>query len=150
MSPPNGKLRRELLRIADPFMAVDWRAWAYGAVALVLMLVYLVQGSRGFFAMHLAPQDMGRLQVEWWGTLYQFAAAFVLFFVLPATLLKFAGGEKLTALGLGLGDFKSGLLVAGLGLLLISLPAGLSVGGMQDFRARLRRDFDGVNIGDRR
>jgi uncharacterized protein len=132
---PNGRLKRELLRLAAPYRSADWRATAYGALALALMLVYLVQGSRGFFAAHFAPAGMAASDVEWWGTLYQFAAAFVLFLIIPLLFYKFAGREKLANIGLGAGDWKFGLLVALIGLLLISLPGGLSAGGMADFRA---------------
>jgi membrane protease YdiL (CAAX protease family) len=105
---------------------------------LALMLVYLYQGQRGFFYEHLAsgllPGASGA-EVEWWGTLYQFASACVLFLLVPLVLLKFLGREKLKDLGLGLGDVKFGLWVVLLGWLVLALPGGLSAGGMEDMRA---------------
>jgi membrane protease YdiL (CAAX protease family) len=102
------------------------------------MLVYLYQGQREFFYEHLAPglfpSTLGA-EVEWWGTLYQFAGAFVLFFLVPLVLIKFLGGEKLRDLGLGLGDVKLGFWVVVLGWLVLALPGGFSAGGMEDFRA---------------
>jgi uncharacterized protein len=129
------RLRQEFQRLIEPYRSAPWRATLYGAVALALMLVYLVQGHRGFFAAHFAPTGMSGPEIEWWGTLYQFGAAFVLFFLVPLSLLKFAAGEKLGALGLGLGDWKAGLVVALAGLVLIALPGGLSAGAMPDFLA---------------
>jgi membrane protease YdiL (CAAX protease family) len=132
------KLTKELLDLLAPFRQAPLRATLYGAVALALMLVYLHQGHRGFFCRHFAPALLpgaSGAEVEWWGTLYQFASASVLFFLVPLVLLKFLGGEKLRELGLGLGDVRFGLWVVVLGWLLLALPGGFSAGGMEDFRA---------------
>lgn len=129
------RIKRELLRLAAPFRSVNWRAPVYGGLALALMLVYLFQGRRWFFAAHLAPSGMGAGDVELWGVIYQFGSAFVLFLVVPIMFYRLVGRDKLGDIGLGLGDWKFGLVVALIGLLLIALPGGLSAGGMADFRA---------------
>jgi CAAX protease family protein len=135
MTTESGKFKREIQKLLQPFKTAPAKGTIYGALALVLMLVYLLQGHRNFFAAHFAPADLSAAWVEWWGTLYQFGAAFVLLFLVPLFLLKFAGKEKLGELGLGIGDWKAGLLISFLGLLLIALPGGLSAGAMPDFRA---------------
>ena len=109
-----GILKTELFGLVAPFRKAPLRATLYGAGALALMLVYLYQGHRGFFYEHFAPgllPGASIAEVEWWGTLYQFASAFVLFFLVPLVLLKCLGGEKLSDLGLGLGDVKFGFWV---------------------------------------
>jgi len=131
------KLKQEGQRLVSAFQP-SWRATIYFAGALALMLVYLYQGQRGFFHQHLAPgllPGASGAEVEWWGTLYQFASAFVLFLLVPLVLLKLLGREKLSDLGLGLGDVKFGFWVVILGWLVLALPGGLSAGGMEDFRA---------------
>lgn len=126
----------ELGRWLAPFRSVSPRALVYGAGALALMLVYLVQGHPSFFTAHLAPRlvpGASPAEVALWATVYQWACAFVLFLVVPALLLKLAGKESLRALGLGLGDWRAGLWVAGAGLVLLALPGGLSAGWMPAF-----------------
>ena len=128
------KLRQEIWGLIKPFLACKKASFS-AVVALALMLVYLIQGQRDFFIEHglvfnLEPADSSLLQ--FWATLYQFAAAFLLFFVVPALLLKLTG-EKLTRLGLGLGDWRAGLWVVSTGWLLIALPFGLLAGGMPEF-----------------
>lgn len=133
-----GILKTKLLELAAPYRQAPLRATIYGAGALALMLVYLYQGQRGFFYRHLAPgllPGAPAAQVEWWGTLYQFASAWVLFFLVPLLLLKFPGREKLGDLGLGPGDVKLGIWVVVLGWLLLALPGGISACGMEDFLA---------------
>lgn len=132
------RIWREILRLIDPLRTVPWRATFYGAVALSLMLVYFYQGSRGFFAANLASRWVPGSElevVEWWGVLYQFSCAFILFFLVPAFLLKVLGREKLSDLGLGLGDWKAGIWALVLGILAISIPFGVTAGSMPDFRA---------------
>lgn len=130
-------MRSVLLELLDPLRA-DWRACIYSAVALGLLLVWLHQGQRAFFALHLASTlvpGASPAEIEWWGTIYQFAAASLLFLAIPALLLKCAAGERLRDLGLGLGDRRFGLLVVVLGWLLIALPSGISAATMAEFRA---------------
>jgi len=134
---PVSKFWQEILRLIEPFRA-SWKGTLYGAAGMALMLVYFYQGSAGFFARHLSSRLLPGTELEvvqWWGTLYQFGCAFVLLFLVPAFFLKFVGKEKLTGLGLGLGEWKAGILVTVLGILAISLPFGLTAGSMPDFRA---------------
>jgi membrane protease YdiL (CAAX protease family) len=131
------KLKQEGRQLVAGFR-MSWRATIYFAGALALMLVYVYQGQRGFFYQHLAPgllPGASGAEVEWWGTLYQFASAFALFLLVPLLLLKFLGREKLRDLGLGLGDVKFGFWVVILGWLVLALPGGISAGGMEDFCA---------------
>ena len=136
MSKSPSRFVAELRRLLAP-LAGSWRAVIYAAVGLALLLAYLHQGSRDFFTTHLAPgwlPGAGPLEVEWWAVLYQHAAAFLLFLVIPVVLLKVVAKERLAELGLGLGEWKLGFGVyAPLGLLLVALPAGLSAAGMPAF-----------------
>ena len=60
---------------------------------------------------------MGAGDIELWGVIYQFASAFVLFFIVPIMFYKLVGRDKLRDIGLGLGDWKFGLVDALIGLL---------------------------------
>jgi membrane protease YdiL (CAAX protease family) len=134
---PN-RISRELRALFAPLRGHE-RSVVICAGALALLLIHLHQGSRFFFAEHLAPLCLpaaAPLEVEWWAALYQHAVAFGLFFLIPLAVFRWVGREKLSQLGLGLGDWKTGFgWVAPLGLLLISLPAGYSAASMPDFVA---------------
>lgn len=131
-------LRKELLGLLAPFGDTRARAAIYFSAALALALIYLYQGQRVFFASRMAPSLMpgaAAAEIELWGVFYQFACTFLLFFLVPALLLKFTGRERLADLGLGPGDVRFGLVVAILGLALIALPGGFLAGCVDDFRA---------------
>ena len=59
-----------------------------------------------------------------------------MFLVAPVVLLKLVARERLSELGLGVGDWKLGFgVVVPVGLLVIALPGGLSASGMPEFLA---------------
>jgi membrane protease YdiL (CAAX protease family) len=124
---------RELLRMLRPLEAT-----ALAAGGLVLLLVWLLWGGRGFFAAHLAPQWLSGEPaevVEWWSLIYQFACAQLLFLWLPLIVLR-ARRQSLRGLGLGLGDARAGFGVAvPLGILLLAIPGGLLASTQPDFVA---------------
>jgi membrane protease YdiL (CAAX protease family) len=110
----------------------------YTLGALALLLLWLGPGNRAFFTRQLAPlwlEGQGAPVVEWWSLMYQFGAAALLFGLVPALLLKVVARERLLELGLGLGDWRAGLAVMVLGLLLVALPGGWSVARMPEFQA---------------
>ncbi len=124
-------------KILLPLAGQTGRAAVYAGAALALMLVYLQFGQRSFFTAQLAGALLplpAAGQVQLWAALYQFAAAFACFFLLPVLLLGLTQ-QSVREAGLGLGDWRAGLVVAGLGVLLVALPGGISAGGMADFRA---------------
>lgn len=121
-------------RLLEP-LAGQSAALAWGALALVLMLCWLFGGNAGFFARHLAPGGLDEGQVRLQGVIYQFAAAFVLWLLVPLGLHQPLRLGRLRELGLGLGDVRAGVVVALLGITVIAIPGGLSAGGMADFRA---------------
>lgn len=127
---------RSFLKSILETAGAERRGLVYALAALALMVLYLQLGGRSFFSAALAPGWIGHpLQLNLWASLYQFACAWVLFFLLPLVLLRAAGRETFSDLGLGAGDARAGLLVAVLGLLLVALPGGWLAGGMADFRA---------------
>ena len=137
-----GDVRKGFRAAFSGFLAplgASWPAVAYTAVALGLLLVWLGPGQRTFFVGQLAPRLLpgeDPATAEWWGQLYQFAAACLLFLVLPVALLKLWARERLAELGLGLGDVRFGFgIVVPLGLLLVSLPAGWLAATQPDFLA---------------
>ena len=138
MAEHDGALRRKLTQVFEP-LTKSWRAVAICAVGLGLLLLHLHQGQRAFFIAQLAPDLLPGASPEelgWWAAIYQHAVAFVLFLLVPLALFKCLAREKLSDLGLGLGDWRFGFgLVVPLGLLGIALPAGLSAGSMPDFVA---------------
>jgi membrane protease YdiL (CAAX protease family) len=129
-------MNKELQKLLLPYKDLPPAAVIYSVAALSLMLIYLLQGNRDFFVLNLAPlfrSGTPMAEVEWWSVLYQFFAAFLLFLVIPALFLKYLGKEKLTRLGLGLGDVRYGMVVSIIGIFFLSIPAGLTAGSMPGF-----------------
>jgi membrane protease YdiL (CAAX protease family) len=138
MSTTRPTLGDGLRRFLAP-LSGSWRPAIDTAAALALLLLWLSLGQRGFFASHLAGgvvPHAGPAEVEWWGCIYQFGAATVVFLLVPALLLKLVARERLSEIGLGLGDARFGFgVVVPLGLLLVALPGGLLAGTQPDFVA---------------
>ncbi|MBD3368249.1 MAG: CPBP family intramembrane metalloprotease [Candidatus Eisenbacteria bacterium] len=130
------RIRGGLRDLLAPLIA-GWPAVLLTASALALVLLHLGPGSRAFFAETLAPlccPAADALELGWWAALYQHAAAFVLFLLLPLVVSRLALGARPSELGLGLGRWRLGFgAVVPLGLLLVALPGGLSAGGMPVF-----------------
>jgi len=124
--------KRETTRLLAP-LGEQAAASLWGATALVLMLIWLFAGSAGFFAARLAPAGWDAGRVEYWAVIYQFATAFLLWLLVPLLLRRPLRLGRLDELGLGAGDVKAGLVVVLLGVLLVSIPGGLSAGELADF-----------------
>ncbi len=115
----------------------SWKAVGYVTAALMLLLIYLHQGSSVFFIEIISKSIMHEsrpLDVQWWGVVYQHASAFILFMIIPLLYLKIVERRKLSEIGLGLGDWRFGFkVVVPAGILLIAIPAALSAAFIPDF-----------------
>ncbi len=124
--------------IASP-LAESWRAVGYVGATLGLLLVYLHQGSSTFFIgsiSHWFTPGARPLELQWWATIYQHIAAFVLFLIIPLIYLKGIRKQKFSELGLGFGDWRFGFkIVAPVGILLVAIPGAISASFMPDFIA---------------
>lgn len=84
---------------------------------LVLLCVWLYQGSPSFFEAR-AGRLRGSTLLPWWGRLYQYAAALLLWVALPVAWVRWGVREPLSDWGLALGDWRFGL-----GFVALSIPA---------------------------
>lgn len=89
----------------------------YTPLALTISRYY---GSVEFYTHHISPADGPQNQY------YYFLASFVLLGIIPVIISTLVFKIKLTSIGLGIGNFKKGILFVAVGLPLIALLAYLS------------------------
>ncbi len=110
-------------------------AWILG-LGVVLPVAYVQFGSPGFYREVPAPL-VGVVEhplAEMHARLYQFCAAFVLFFVIPTVVWRAVMGRGLRAAGLRVGDWRFGwrsLIVA----VVLAIPLAYLSAGQADFQA---------------
>lgn len=75
----------------------------------VFILIHFRLGGRGFFLTHVAPDASGLLSWVWW-----FGIQGLTGFLLPVIVLCGVFRQRLSSVGLGLGDWKLALLVSAL------------------------------------
>jgi len=91
--------------------------WVLLACAACLPVVYVYQGTPGFFLAHLAGP--GDPLAELWAELWRFGAVLVLFFLVPFAAGRWIGGRPLAGLGLRVGDWRAGLRIVAAALALL-------------------------------
>lgn len=127
-------LRREWQQLVQAARSLNGQAVFVLTAAVVLVIVHSTLGSRSFFREELAPL----LPSEWhglgnWG--WWFGTQGLLGFVLPVLSLRFLFGRRPSEIGLGLGDWKLALALAGAYLPLVALGTWVLSSGA-DFQAQ--------------
>lgn len=104
--------------------------------SVVLPVAYVYNGGHRFFSDVLAaPLGLaGDPMLELYARLYQFGAIFVLFGVIPFLIAGIALKRAPSTLGIAIGDWRAGLKIAGIALV-VAAPAMWINGGMPDFQA---------------
>jgi membrane protease YdiL (CAAX protease family) len=127
MKQNRATFRQGLMRLIEPIYPNNIIASIYCAAALALVLVYIYQGNSMVFISKISGillTNVSPAEVEWWAVIYQFSAAFVLFLIVPVGALKLLTRESLRELGLGLGDWRFGVIwVIPLGLVIMAVSA---------------------------
>jgi membrane protease YdiL (CAAX protease family) len=122
---------KDLLR---PLRAIDRPTLVGFFGGLILCCVYLYPGNHAVFLRHfghLAPAGPFR---EWAAHCYQFGAAFLLLFLVPLAWARFGAGLRPRDVGLCLGDWRLGLKLVAIGVLVLAVPLWIN-GGQADFQA---------------
>ncbi len=120
---------RALLRSAHAaWQALPRPATLVGAASLVLVTVYAYEGHHRFFSERWGALLDDPLTRDAARHLWQFGASFVLLGVLPALLWRFGLRRPLRELGLGLGDWRLGLRIVALGLVVLPVVAFFTAG----------------------
>lgn len=101
---------------------------------VTLLCVYLYPGNHAFFTRHLGHLAPAGPFAEWAAHCWQFGAAFLLMFLLPLLWARLGAGLRAADLGLQLGDWRLGLKLVALGVLVLAGPLYLGA-GQADFRA---------------
>jgi membrane protease YdiL (CAAX protease family) len=101
---------------------------------ITLLCVYLYPGNHAFFTRHLARFAPAGPFGEWAAHCWQFGAAFLLLFLVPLAWARVGAGWRPADLGLQLGDWRLGLKLVLIGVLVLAGPLYLN-GGQADFQA---------------
>ncbi|MCB9640954.1 MAG: CPBP family intramembrane metalloprotease [Myxococcales bacterium] len=91
------------------FRDLDRKSATVLIAAPVLMVLYMYQGNNAFFLKHFSHLVTDTSYRPWAAYAYQFAAANVLFVLIPMLLIKFVIRAPLADFGFGLGDWRFGL-----------------------------------------
>lgn len=84
--------------------------WLLSA-SLILMTLHMYEGNEKFFLKHFSSgMEEGPL-LDWYKFLYKHTASLILFFIIPAILIKTVFCQQLSDFGLTPGDWKFGLPV---------------------------------------
>lgn len=92
--------------------ATDNKPFIIALSALALICVYIYQGMPSFFREHIASlilTDAEPLIIDFTGRLYQCVAVFILFFFVPALIVKVGLKKELNDFGLQPGDARFGM-----------------------------------------
>lgn len=122
---------KELLR---PLRAIDRPTLIGFLGSLVLLCVYLYPGNHAFFTRHFGRLAPAGPFAEWAAHCYQFGAAFLLMFLVPLLWARLGAGLRPADLGLQLGDWRLGLKIVLIGVVVLAGPLYLN-GGQADFQA---------------
>ena len=101
---------------------------------ITVLCIYLYPGNHAFFTRHLGHFAPAGPFAEWAAHGYQFGAAFLLMFLVPLLWARFGAGLRPADLGLQLGDWRLGLKLVLIGVLVLAGPLYLN-GGQADFQA---------------
>jgi membrane protease YdiL (CAAX protease family) len=102
--------------------------------AVVLNVISYYFGSRRFYREALVPYGPEGFEQSIHEFTYWFSSEFVLLFVIPAALVLLVHKRPLKDAGLGLGDWRTGLKVTGI-FMLIMLPVTWIASGSPEFQA---------------
>lgn len=114
------------------FLKASQKTWIVSVSSLLLMIIYLYHGSPSFYIKFLKGSQLSA-DVDFQSRIYQNFSLFVLFFVLPAFVIKFVLKENLSEYGFSLGDKNFGLKFV-FTALLIFLPFLYFSSLTQDFQ----------------
>jgi membrane protease YdiL (CAAX protease family) len=115
---PDTDKREDLRALTRRALAeLDRPAWLLLALAACMPVVYVYQGAPAFYIQRVAPPGAAQLEVA--AQLWRFGSAFVLFFVVPALSWRLVARRPLRELGLRLGDWRAGLRITGIALVVL-------------------------------
>lgn len=102
----------ERRRVLDAWARIDRQAFVVLVSAVALVIVQHTIGSRGFFFDHLSELFSARTRgIASWG--WWFGLQGITGFVIPAAVLRWGFRRSWAEMGLGRGDWKLALLLAG-------------------------------------
>ncbi len=92
---------------------------------LLLSALKVLWGDHEFFIQHFGDAFKDPERAEWWGWSYDFGSSFLLFACLPI-LIRARNASRIPAIGLGIGDYRFGLIASGIAALLLPFPAWIA------------------------
>ncbi|MCL5992121.1 MAG: CPBP family glutamic-type intramembrane protease [Bacteroidetes bacterium] len=101
--------------------------------APLLLTLYICYGQAKDFTTYF-PQYTGHQLEGYYGQIYQFISFFILMFIIPFLYLKLKMKKPLIEFGLGLGDWKFGLIICLITIPFIIIPFTYSGTRMSDIQ----------------
>jgi membrane protease YdiL (CAAX protease family) len=96
--------------------------------AACLMVLFIYQGSPGFFLERFAHRLPAAWDPEALGEAYRFFFSFVFLFIVPVLMVRFVFRRPLRDYGVAVGDAKFGLAFTALSFIVLPLPLYLNAG----------------------
>jgi membrane protease YdiL (CAAX protease family) len=100
-------------------------------LAAFLMALFAYQGHPGFFLKHFGHLDWVKERPDFYSQAWRFLFTFVVFFVVPAGVVKFVFHKPLRDYGLTLGDRRFGVYFVLISLAVLPIPLYLNAGSSE-------------------
>lgn len=125
-------IKNELKRVFNIVKSLDKKVLYIFLSVGILQTISYYYTSRGFFRVNLFPyfqSDVNIFLVEY---LYWFIGDFISFFIAPLLIIKFVFREKIRNYGLSFGDYKAGIKIT-LIFLVVMIPLIWIVSSFSEF-----------------
>ena len=128
-------LKKELSRLLEIIREMDRKVIIIFLLVAILQTISWYYTSRNFFRINFFPYYQNDPDVYLYEYLYWFIGDFFIFFILSIITIKFILKEELKNYGLQFGDYKIGLTLSAI-CLLVMLPAIWFFSATPDFVAK--------------
>jgi len=132
MEKPSFKFKNELKNLSNIVKTLDKKVVIVFISIAVLQTISYYYTSRRFFRLNLFQYFLKNEDVFLIEYIYWFLGDFIPYFIIPALIIKILFKESLKDYGISLGDYKTGIKITGI-FLLIMIPLIWIVSTLPEF-----------------
>jgi len=132
MEKPSFKFKNELKNLSNIVKTLDKKVVIVFISIAVLQTISYYYTSRRFFRLNLFQYFLKNEDVFLIEYIYWFLGDFISYFIIPALIIKILFKESLKDYGISLGDYKTGIKITGI-FLLIMIPLIWIVSTLPEF-----------------
>jgi len=132
MEKPSFKFKNELKNLSNIVKTLDKKVVIVFISIAVLQTISYYYTSRRFFRLNLFQYFLKNEDVFLIEYIYWFLGDFISYFIIPALIIKILFKESLKDYGISLGDYKTGIKITGI-FLLIMIPLIWIVSSLPEF-----------------